>query len=270
MASAGGLDQQQALAGALMKGAVDGMDPSTIADRKLKMYQIDATIDERAAAREDRAALVREQIALRESMGQSAAELRRELATMTAATARDAEAGRNERGAADRAERDARGAADREARATAKSVAGDDKKQGRLASLEATKAALVRVQTTSDNLDSGGGAIEGRLPAMGVLTQDFDGAKAQLLGAIQTALRVPGIGSQSNMELQALMGALPERTQEQTVRNNQIKGIAERLQIIMAREEMNDGDSPAASPVGQYDDPAEEAAYQAYKRGAAR
>lgn len=118
----------------------------------------------------------------------------------------------------------------------AATAAAGQKANGRVAALDAARIALNRVQSTSDTLGSGGGFIEGRLPAMGEKTQDFDGAVAQLLAAIQSALRVPGIGSQSNMELQALMNALPLRTQEKKVRDNQITGIANRLEAIIARE----------------------------------
>ena len=71
---------------------------------------------------------------------------------------------------------------------------------------------------------------------MGEATQDFDGAVAQLLAALQSAIRIPGIGSQSNMELQALMEALPLRKQEKKVRDNQITGISQRLDEILSRE----------------------------------
>lgn len=128
-------------------------------------------------------------------------------------------------------------------RTDGKTDAENDKKQGRLAAMEATKAALIRVQKTSDTLGDGGGPIEGRFPALGPITQDFDGSVSQLLAAIQSALRVPGIGSQSNMELQALMNALPLRTQSKGVRDEQIKGIQKRLDTIIARES---GEMPAA------------------------
>lgn len=128
---------------------------------------------------------------------------------------------------------------------TSSQAASGEKANGRVAALTAAKDALTRVQESSNTLGSGGGVIEGRLPAMGEVTQDYDGAVAQLLAAIQSALRVPGIGSQSNMELQALMKALPLRTQEQKVRDNQITGIAKRLETIISRESgVPDGAAP--------------------------
>lgn len=208
-------------------------DPSVEADRELKRYQIEIAAQDRANAREQRLAELQARMEdsrlNREQRAQAAADM--------AALRREIAAGQRE---------------------TQLSVAGmhgdtkaavaDEKKQGRLAALEATKGALARMQQTSDTLGSGGGFIEGRMPAMGSVTQDFDGAKAQLLAAIQSALRVPGIGSQSNMELQALMGALPERTQEKKVRDNQIKGIAQRLETIISRESGGASPMPPAAP----------------------
>lgn len=147
----------------------------------------------------------------------------------------------------------------------ATAVAGQ-KANGRVAALDAAKIALNRVQAASDALGSGGGFIEGRLPAMGEKTQDFDGAVAQLLAAIQTALRVPGIGSQSNMELQALMNALPLRTQEKAVRDNQITGIAQRLEAIISREANSpENPAPAGNGTGGLT-PAEQAELEALRK----
>lgn len=87
IAGAAGLDGRRALAEALMKQGLDESDPSAIADRNLKAYQIQATVDERRAAREQRlielqariddAALNREQ---RAQAAREMAELRREIA----------------------------------------------------------------------------------------------------------------------------------------------------------------------------------------------
>lgn len=121
------------------------------------------------------------------------------------------------------------------------------KSQQKVAAIEAAKVALSRVQSASNTLGSGGGFIEGRLPAMGETTQDYDGAVAQLLAALQSAVRVPGIGSQSNMELQALMEALPLRKQEKKVRDNQITGIAQRLEEILSREASTEQQAGSAS-----------------------
>jgi hypothetical protein len=200
-------------------------DPASVADRELKEYKINADIEDKQSAREAQMDRLRFEIAAEERVGRSADALKLQLAKMQA----DARLSAAEIVAG--ARRDAASA-----QGEAKATAADEKKQGRLASLEAARGSLNRVQATSDALGGGGGFIEGRIPAIGPIAQDFDGAKAQLLAAIQNALRTPGIGSQSNMELQALMAALPERTQEKEVRNNQIKGIADRLAIIIARE----------------------------------
>ena len=125
-------------------------------------------------------------------------------------------------------------------------AADTSKSNQKVGAIEAAKVALDRVQNSSNTLGSGGGFIEGRLPAMGEKTQDYDGAVAQLLAALQSAIRVPGIGSQSNMELQALMKALPLRTQEKSVRDNQITGIQQRLGEILSREVAAQDGAPGA------------------------
>ena len=127
-------------------------------------------------------------------------------------------------------------------------AADTSKSNQKVGAIEAAKVALARVQNSSNTLGSGGGFIEGRLPAMGEKTQDYDGAVAQLLAALQSAIRVPGIGSQSNMELQALMNALPLRTQEKSVRDNQITGIAQRLDEILSREAASGDQAQSAAP----------------------
>jgi hypothetical protein len=212
-------------------------DPAAVADRELKAYQIEAGMSDRAEARQAQMERLRFEIQAEERAGRRADELKMQLAQLQA----DARLSAAEIAAG--ARRDAA-----EAQGDAKKAAANDKKQGRLASLEAARGALARVQKTSDTLGSGGGYIEGRIPAIGPVAQDFDGAKAQLLAAIQGALRTPGIGSQSNMELQALMAALPERTQEKEVRDNQIKGIADRLAIIIEREANSDAALSPAAP----------------------
>lgn len=126
------------------------------------------------------------------------------------------------------------------------------KSQQKVAAIEAAKVALARVQSASNTLGSGGGFFEGRIPAVGEKSQDYEGAVAQLLAALQSAIRVPGIGSQSNMELQALMKALPLRAQEQSVRDAQITGIAQRLDEILSREAAaQDGASVAPAATTQ-------------------
>lgn len=207
-------------------------DQSVIADRDLKRLQIEGGLQDRGLDREQRLlernmrsqdlALDREQ---RAAAAAESAALRRELASGQQQTQRDIAGMRVDA----QAERQNSAAASKDAVAA-------EKRNSRVASLQAALGALSRVQETSNTLGGGGGFIEGRIPAIGSVAQDFDGAKAQLLATIQSALRVPGIGSQSNLELQSLMAALPERTQERKVRDNQIKGIADRINIIMERE----------------------------------
>ena len=200
-------------------------DPSQVADRDLKRMQIEGGLRDRADARQQR--MLELGMRLDASAGTEAerAALRRELASGQQQTQRDI-AGMRVDAQSER----------KNSAAASKDAVAAEKRNGRVASLQAALGALSRVQETSNTLGGGGGFIEGRIPAIGSVAQDFDGAKAQLLATIQSALRVPGIGSQSNLELQSLMAALPERTQEREVRDNQIKGIADRINIIMERE----------------------------------
>lgn len=241
-----GTDPRQAnqiVANALLQRAIPApLDPDKAAQRALDKERIAGEREDRAAALAQRAAEAEQRskdaAATREDRAraaQEANELRRQLGQMQADSARYAADARRDAASAGQA---------------LKVDAADEKKQGRIAALEAAKGALARVQATSDKLAGGGGFMEGRLPAMGAMAQDYDGAVAQLLAAIQSALRVPGIGSQSNMELQALIGALPMRTQEQSVRNEQIKGIASRLQTIIGRENGEAPQEPPASAAG--------------------
>jgi len=143
-------------------------------------------------------------------------------------------------------------------------------KKARLGGLETVLGALDEMQIQSDKLGSSGGYFEGMIPAMGNTTQTFEKATGSLLAVMQSAMRVPGIGSQSNLELQALLGSFPTRQNEIGPRNAALKNIRSRVQTIMEREGLNDfaeeldgpRGSPSAGGSAAYENQDEEAAYQ--------
>ena len=230
-----GPEGQTAVAKALMERKLSETDPAAALDRDVKLEQIRSGIADRKEARAQSMLALQMRIASDERQGKDTSDLKRQLAEMTIGQRQAEERGRNERADADRAQRE-----------EAAKEKGSEKNDSKMAALEAASQALNRVQQTSDKVGTGGGPIEGRVPALGVETQDFDGARAQLLEAIQSALRVKGIGQQSNFELQMLLAALPDRTQSKPVRDEQIKGIANRLRIVMERE--TGGSAPPTSP----------------------
>lgn len=225
LAKASGPKGQAALAAALMEQGVKSQDPSLKEDRALKAYQIQATLDEKRAALEARMADLSATREQRAEASRQHAELMREM-----------ERGRNDRSAADIAARRDASAAAAQAKQDAVTDKANQAKTDKEPVFRAAMNALNYVKVSSDKLGSGGGRLEGKLPAWGEATDQYEAAVAGLLAAIQSALRVPGIGSQSNMELQALMQSLPTREMSQVVRDQQIKQIKDRLEIIAGRE----------------------------------
>lgn len=235
LAKASGPKGQAALAAALMEQGVASQDPLKRQDQALKAYQLTAGIEEKRAAREQR--LIELQARMddnrlnREQRAQAAAEmaaLRRDIAADSNATRRDI---------ADSAA---------QARKDAVTDKAAQTKADKEPVFRAAMNALSHVKVSSDKLGSGGGRLEGKVPAWGEATDQYEGAVGGLLAAIQSALRVPGIGSQSNMELQALMQSLPTREMSQVVRDQQIKQIKDRLEII-AGHELGGVEAPAGA-----------------------
>ena len=126
--------------------------------------------------------------------------------------------------------------------------------RSRVGQVQAALAALERVRLASDAVGDGGGFVEGRVPAWGVEAQEFENAGRQLLSTGQLALRVAGLGSQSDKDLKVLEESYPQRSQEQTVRNAAIKGLYDRFRIINEKEELGlTMDAPGA-PAGASND----------------
>lgn len=132
-----------------------------------------------------------------------------------------------------------------------KTATGKD--EPRRNALDALILALDEVEKASAVLGEGGGPIEGRIPAIGDATSGYDAAVASLLAAGQAAMRTPGIGSQSNLELQALMQSLPTRQLSSENRAKQIARIRARIQEIINRPEGEaaGGNAPAAPAAGK-------------------
>ena len=127
-----------------------------------------------------------------------------------------------------------------EAKAAAKADSEAAKKQPMF---QAAATALDRLDESSRNLAGGGGFFEGRLPAIGEKSQQYEGDAAQLLAALTAATRVPGIGAQSDTELRQMMASLPTRTDSEAVRQRKIAGIRQRLEAL----NVGGGDDPVAA-----------------------
>ena len=131
-----------------------------------------------------------------------------------------------------------------------------DAKRARLGGLETVMGALDQMQIQSDNLGPDGGYFEGMIPAIGSDEQLFDKASGSLLAIMQSAMRVVGSGSQSNLELQALLGSFPTRQDEKAPRDQALKNIRARVVTIMEREGLDDfaeeldGKRPEYMPAG--------------------
>jgi len=129
-------------------------------------------------------------------------------------------------------------------------------KKTRLGGLETVMGALDEMQIQSDNLGSDGGYFEGQIWPVGTDEQLFEKASGSLLAVMQYAMRVVGAGSQSNLELLALLGSFPTRQDEMGPRNQALKNIRNRLVTIMEREGLDDfaeeldGKRPEYMPAG--------------------
>lgn len=93
--------------------------------------------------------------------------------------------------------------------------------------LAAAERRLERVASASEQLGSGGGPIEGRArnlvgtPA----AQELEAANAQLINELTALTRVPGVGSQSDLEQRLAQLALPSATQHPEVRGRTIREL---------------------------------------------
>lgn len=220
-----GPEGQTAVAKALMERKLSETDPNALADRELKAYQIKATMDERRAAREDRAAMLREQIASREQMGKDANDLRRELANLTAGIQRDAERGRNERADADRKSREAVAAAKTDATAETKAQ-GADSLDALMAQLRSSYGVLKDsggiTSTDASGLDNAQAAVQSSAPGQflgrvfGTKNQSERNSIAQtrplLLAAIKDATGMSARQLDSNAELKLWLSAATDPT----------------------------------------------------------
>lgn len=90
--------------------------------------------------------------------------------------------------------------------------------------LAAARRRLVRVAEASQALGSGGGPIEGRIrnivgtPA----AQELEAANAQLINELTALTRIPGVGSQSDLEQRLAQLQLPNATQHPSVRERSL------------------------------------------------
>jgi hypothetical protein len=102
--------------------------------------------------------------------------------------------------------------------------------------LEAAARRLDRVADASERLGEGGGPVEGRLrnlvgtPA----AQELEAANAQLINELTALTRVPGVGSQSDLEQRLAQLALPSATQHPEVRYRSIKELRAFIQDLDA------------------------------------
>ena len=175
---------------------------------------------------EDRAAMLREQIASREQMGKDANDLRRELANLTAGIQRDAERGRNERADADRKSREAVAAAKTDATAETKAQ-GADSLDALMAQLRSSYGVLKDsggiTSTDASGLDNAQAAVQSSAPGQflgrvfGTKNQSERNSIAQtrplLLAAIKDATGMSAQEMNSNVELQLTLDTLTDPTQ---------------------------------------------------------
>jgi hypothetical protein len=93
--------------------------------------------------------------------------------------------------------------------------------------IEAATRRLDRVAAASEALGTGGGKYEGRLRSMigTPAAQELEAANAQLIGELTALTRVPGVGSQSDLEQRLAQLALPDVTQEPEVRAKTVQEL---------------------------------------------
>lgn len=117
--------------------------------------------------------------------------------------------------------------------------------------LAAAARRLERVKAASQALGSGGGPVEGRLrnlvgtPA----AQEMEAANAQLINELTALTRIPGVGSQSDLEQRLAQLALPNATQHPSVRARSIQELEAFLTDLGAALDSVSGQQPAASGV---------------------
>lgn len=93
--------------------------------------------------------------------------------------------------------------------------------------LAAAERRLQRVAEASQALGSGGGPIEGRLRNMAgtPAAQELEAANAQLINELTALTRIPGVGSQSDLEQRLAQLQLPNATQHPAVRERSIQEL---------------------------------------------
>jgi hypothetical protein len=93
--------------------------------------------------------------------------------------------------------------------------------------LNAAVRRLDRVKAASDALGTGGGPYEGRLRSLAgtPAAQEMEAANAQLINEITALTRIPGVGSQSDLEQRLAQLALPQVSQHPSVRARSIQEL---------------------------------------------
>jgi hypothetical protein len=93
--------------------------------------------------------------------------------------------------------------------------------------LNAAVRRLDRVKMASQALGTGGGPAEGRLRGLvgTPAAQEMEAANAQLINEITALTRIPGVGSQSDLEQRLAQLALPQVSQHPSVRARSIQEL---------------------------------------------
>lgn len=93
--------------------------------------------------------------------------------------------------------------------------------------LAAAARRLERVSAASQALGDSGGPVEGRLrSAVGTpVAQELEAANAQLINELTALTRIPGVGSQSDLEQRLAQLALPNASQHPAVRARSIQEL---------------------------------------------
>lgn len=94
--------------------------------------------------------------------------------------------------------------------------------------LAAAERRLQRVAAASQALGSGGGPLEGRIRNMvgTPAAQELEAANAQLINELTALTRIPGVGSQSDLEQRLAQLQLPNATQHPSVRERSIQELS--------------------------------------------
>jgi hypothetical protein len=108
------------------------------------------------------------------------------------------------------------------------------------------------VSAASRALGTGGGPLEGR--ARGAIgtpaAQELEAANAQLINELTALTRIPGVGSQSDLEQRLAQLQLPNATQHPSVRERSIKELEAFINDLGAALDSVSGGSPNNDPLG--------------------